>query len=104
LLRKAHSCQAWARGAFITFCALAGMGVHMKYSYTVFEQPLSLPEYGAYTAFGVSVSPKGKAHILQSFPDVSTNKESLAALVLQCNRLQLHPIHLRDVIDDFLEG
>jgi len=31
LLRKAHSRQAWACGAFIAFCALAGTGVAMEF-------------------------------------------------------------------------
>lgn len=36
------------------------------------------------------------------FHDISTNKEDIVNLISLCNKLQLDPIHIRDVIDDFL--
>ena len=34
--------------------------------------------------------------------DISTNKEKVEKLVFLCNELELSPIHIYDVIDDFL--
>ncbi len=36
------------------------------------------------------------------FHDISTNKNDVIKLVSLCNELQLDPIHIRDVIDDYL--
>lgn len=37
-----------------------------------------------------------------SFSDITVDREEAARLVELCNKLQLSPIHLKDVIDDFL--
>ena len=34
--------------------------------------------------------------------DISTNKEKIKNLIALCNEQKLSPIHLNDVIDDFL--
>ena len=34
--------------------------------------------------------------------DITSDKQKLAELVRQCNRLELSPIHLNDVVEDFL--
>lgn len=34
--------------------------------------------------------------------DISTDKEKVERLVALCNELELSPIHIYDVIDDFL--
>lgn len=38
------------------------------------------------------------------FDDISEDKESVSALVEDCNKYQLEPIHMLDVIEDFLAG
>lgn len=40
---------------------------------------------------------------LRTFADLSLNRQDIEHLVADCNRFQLSPIHLMDVIEDFLE-
>lgn len=47
------------------------------------------------TVYGISY---GDKHIY----DISVSKYAVEALVLKCNRYHLNPIHLKDVIYDFL--
>lgn len=35
-------------------------------------------------------------------PDISANKSEVEKLVSLCNELQLDPIHLEDIVEDFL--
>lgn len=44
----------------------------------------------------------GTATVIASVHDVTSDKTRLAELVQRCNRLKLSPIHLEDVIEDFL--
>ena len=44
----------------------------------------------------------GTVTIIDSIRDITSDKEKLARLVDECNRLELSPIHLRDVIEDFI--
>ncbi len=39
-----------------------------------------------------------------SVPDISTDMAEVDALVARCNRLALSPVHLNDVVEDFLLG
>lgn len=57
-----------------------------------------------HTTYGIAYadSSDGTPVILEAIPDLSTNKERVRQLVKLCTKLQLSPIHLRDVIDDFL--
>ncbi len=40
---------------------------------------------------------------LETCRGISSNKSSVQRLVLSCNRLKLSPIHLADVVEDFIE-
>ena len=44
----------------------------------------------------------GTATILTSVRDITADKEGLEGLVQKCNLLKLSPIHLDDVVQDFL--
>lgn len=44
----------------------------------------------------------GITTILKSISDISVNIEAIERLVQYCNNLQLDPIHLQDVVTDFL--
>ena len=44
----------------------------------------------------------GIAAIVASVRDISPDKQKIELLAEQCNRLELSPIHLPDVIADFL--
>ena len=49
-----------------------------------------------------SAEKDGLSTIVASIHDITNNKAGLAELVKQCNLLELSPIHLYEVIEDFL--
>ena len=49
-----------------------------------------------------NVDEDGTATIIDSVRDISSDRERIAFLVDECNRFELLPIHLRDVIEDFI--
>ena len=57
-------------------------------------------------AFGIAVyadaEETGTATIINSVHDITANESALQELVSQCNELELSPIHLLDVVEDFL--
>ena len=55
-------------------------------------------------SYGIALAAEydGSCEILQSFVNLSRNSYAVDRLVSQCNRLQLDPIHLPEVIEDFL--
>ena len=44
----------------------------------------------------------GTASVIAAVRDISGSKEKIDALVLLCNRCHLEPIHLQNIIEDFL--
>ena len=54
--------------------------------------------------FGIAVVEEydGVTAILESIPDLSPDIEPIERLVEVCNELQLEPVHLQDVVTDFL--
>ena len=40
--------------------------------------------------------------LIDAVTDLSTNKNEVLHLIKLCNRLSLDPIHLRDIVNDFL--
>ncbi len=44
----------------------------------------------------------GTATIISSVRDVSSDRQAIVDLISQCNRLQLSPAHLGEVVEDFL--
>ena len=44
----------------------------------------------------------GHAELVAQISDISTNQEKMEELVKLCNKMQLSPIHLRDIVDDFI--
>ena len=74
------------------------------FEYRAFEEELTLPDVGNYTAYGIKVfeiSESGERCII-SLPDVSTDKAFVEALAYLCNKEELSPMHLFDVAEDFL--
>ena len=53
-----------------------------------------------YIFYGIEAWEDGRP--LLSFRDVSTDREGMEALVDDCNRLSLSPIHLCEVVEDFI--
>ena len=52
--------------------------------------------------YGISVQSHSKDYESFVIPDIATDREDVEELAALCNRLQLSPIHLADVIEDFL--
>ena len=52
------------------------------------------------TTYGIAYT--NCAVILEAIPDLSENKDRVQRLAALCTKWELSPIHLRDLIDDFL--
>ena len=57
--------------------------------------------YNTYGIAHADVS-DGCAVILKAIPDLSPNKERVCRLAELCTKLCLSPMHLADIVDDFL--
>ena len=73
---------------------------YRKYRYLVQRQILKNDVGEEYAAYGITVM-SGKREIA-SIPDISTNYEDIRLLAESCTRNRLDPIHINDVIEDFL--
>ena len=67
----------------------------MKY---IIIQGRYLIEGEAHTGYGIAYT--GNSTL--SFEDLTGNPTTIAELVRLCNELDLSPIHLKDVVEDFL--
>lgn len=43
----------------------------------------------------------GTSTIIDEIGDITDNRKQLEVLVEQCNKLELSPLHFRDVVEDF---
>ena len=74
-----------------------------KYFYFVFQESRLSPELREYVTYGVKVAPDGdRDACCDCISDVSLSETALASLVQRCNELELNPVGLRDVVEDFL--
>jgi len=73
-----------------------------QYKYSTIRERIYDPHMGKYTTYGIKVTSNNSAFASEFISDVTLSKKKLSGLVRKCNSLQLHPVHLRDVIDDFL--
>ena len=75
----------------------------MEYTYIVVQ---STYKNGDSTRIGFGIAAveeyDGVTTVLESISDISTDIEPIERLVEICNNLQLDPIHLQDVVTDFL--
>lgn len=53
-------------------------------------------------AYGIAAYAEDKQTCITKLQDITSDKDALSELIDLCNRLQLSPIHLQDVIEDFL--
>ena len=58
-------------------------------------------ESDTHIGYGISVK-DFKNHQSLNFNDISIDKDKIVKLISLCNELHLDPIHIKDVIDDFL--
>lgn len=70
------------------------------YIYKVVEENLQNCEFGSYIAYGIAVCFKSTNIIIISISDVFLEKEKAEKLVELCNKNNLEPIHLREVVED----
>ena len=71
-----------------------------EYRYTIREDRLKTEEGAIYTGYGIEIWKAGKR--IQSVPDIFLHIFDAEALAELCNRLQLDPIHFREVAEDSL--
>ena len=72
--------------------------------YGIVEEKRAL-KYGTRTSYGIGVydaSDAAGATVLQSIPDITSDRESLEELVDRCNKGNLSEIHLEEAVQDFL--
>ena len=74
-------------------------------TYNILEEMISTDDVSR-ISYGIVVhteTEEGKtATILMSVRDITEDRSAIAELVSLCNRLELSPIHLLNVVDDFL--
>ena len=72
-------------------------------TYAIIEEKYTLGKESR-VSYGISAysNANGTATIVASVHDITANKESLARLVDDCNRLMLSTEHLPDVVEDYL--
>lgn len=68
--------------------------------YIMVEERLSHPNLGEYLSFGIAALKNGEQIILVS--DISTNKNDVLKLAERCSKEKLSPVHLYDVVEDYL--
>ncbi|MDD6188113.1 MAG: DUF6514 family protein [Clostridiales bacterium] len=70
--------------------------------YYAVKESLYREEIGAYTAYGIGVFEYDgdEKKTLQYIPDVFLDEDKAEQLVDMCNRLQLEPVHLLNVVED----
>ena len=73
---------------------------YFPYVYTVIQSDCQIDGY-KYTGYGICVKNMSTGES-RSFSDISVSRKDIEELSDRCNRLQLDPIHIEDVIDDFL--
>ena len=75
----------------------------MKCKYILMENTLLYGD-GTRTCYGIAAAHvyDGIVTVLDSVTDITANRQPLEELVKLCNELSLEPIHLNDIVEDFL--
>lgn len=71
-----------------------------EYRYTAVCEKLYSDELGEYESYGIEIRKNGE--LVCRVSDISTDKDELERLAELCEREELSPIHIYDVIEDFL--
>ena len=72
----------------------------VRYCYVPIQQTIKSEDLGTYISYGISVRAVEDEIIRVS--DVSTEYDTVARLAQRCTENELDPIHLGEVIEDFL--
>lgn len=70
----------------------------MNYNYKCVAQSLTHEDLGQYTTYGIAL----ENDIM--IPDVSSDKLRVLGIISTLNRLQVSPVHLRDVVTDMISA
>lgn len=71
------------------------------YYYLITHNTFHAEDTGKYQAFGIAVYDES-SHIIRQISDITTDEIAIRQLIQKCNQLRLSPLHLKDVVDDFL--
>lgn len=71
----------------------------MKYCYLLQESISSDEEGDSCVVYGITVT-DAEGDFLELYPDIFLNKEKAEQLVSLCNKNNLSPCHLPDIIED----
>ena len=72
-----------------------------NFLYSVLEDEYIF-EGQAHTGFGIIITSTIAKEVVAKIEDITTSKYELCTLVQLCNDLSLDPIHIYDVVEDFL--
>lgn len=72
----------------------------MKAEYRVFRGQIFDEEKNIHMSYGIELWKNGE--LARRISDVSVDSEGLHELVRLCNELELDPVHLDDVVEDFV--
>ena len=72
-----------------------------NYLYSILEDKYIF-EGQAHTGFGIVIISTTVNEVVAKIEDITTSKYELCTLVQLCNDLSLDPIHIHDVVEDFL--
>lgn len=75
----------------------------MKCKYILMENTLLCGDVTR-TCYGIAAVQvyDGIVTVLDSVTDITVNRQPLEELVKLCNELSLEPVHLNDIVEDFL--
>lgn len=59
-------------------------------------------EFGAYVSYGINAVDSRTNEVVKRVHDVFVSESKAKEFISQCNKYELSPIHLLDVIDDTL--
>ena len=72
-----------------------------NFLYSIFNDEYNL-EGETHIGFGILITSTTDNKVITRIEDVTTSKYELCTLVQLCNDLSLNPIHIYDVVEDFL--
>ena len=74
------------------------------YIYFLKREQLYRRNIGHYIGYGIGVYRRfnGREYLIRYIPDVFTERRFAEKMVRNCNALQLEPIHLEEIIEEFL--
>lgn len=76
-------------------------GVRAMLQYILVEEEITNEDIGTYTSYGIEL--RYGEEIIDRISDIDTDREGVENLCKLCNKLKLSPIHLKDVVEDYLD-